>query len=45
MVNLALNVFDWWDIVAYFVGLVIYYMIICCDKNERGRVPKLWSNQ
>ena len=44
MVNLALNVFDWWNITTYFLGLMIYCMIICCDKNERGRVPKLWSN-
>jgi hypothetical protein len=28
IVNLAPSVFDWWDIVAYFSGMVIYYIII-----------------
>lgn len=28
IVNLAPAVFDWWDIVAYFIGLIIYVIII-----------------
>lgn len=44
IVNLAPAVFDWWDIVAYFVGMVVYYIIIYIGEKNECRMSLLRSN-